>query len=100
MSGAYPGRPGSAHHEGASGTPLAPVSSVIESSASPQGLALTRSGSPIQENALAAPQRVGYRLREGVVEYLLWPSAPATGAQPSGHAVLGDVAELRFTALR
>jgi general secretion pathway protein J len=46
------------------------------------------------------PRRVGYRLREGVVEYLLWPSAPAAGAQPSGHAVLGGVAELRFTALR
>jgi general secretion pathway protein J len=45
------------------------------------------------------PRRVGYRLREGVVEYLLWPSAPAA-AQPSGHAVLGGVAELRFTALR
>ena len=46
------------------------------------------------------PRRVGYRLREGVVEYLLWPSAPAALAQPSGHAVLGGVAELRFTALR
>ena len=46
------------------------------------------------------PRRVGYRLREGVVEYLLWPSVPAAGAQPSGHAVLGGVAELRFTALR
>ena len=47
------------------------------------------------------PRRVGYRMREGVVEYLLWPSAPAAGAQPSSaHAVLGGVAELRFTALR
>lgn len=47
------------------------------------------------------PRRVGYRLREGVVEYLLWPSVPAPGAQPSSaHAVLGGVAELRFTALR
>jgi general secretion pathway protein J len=46
------------------------------------------------------PRRVGYRLREGVVEYLLWPSVPAALAQPSGHAVLGGVAELRFTALR
>jgi hypothetical protein len=46
------------------------------------------------------PRRVGYRLREGAVEYLLWPSAPTAGGQPSGHAVLGGVAELRFTALR
>ena len=47
------------------------------------------------------PRRVGYRLREGVVEYLLLPSLSAAGAQPpSAHAVLGGVAELRFTALR
>ena len=46
------------------------------------------------------PRRVGYRLREGVVDYLLWPSVPAAGAQPSGQAVLTGVAELRFTALR
>jgi general secretion pathway protein J len=46
------------------------------------------------------PRRVGYRLREGVVEYLLWPSAPAPVAQPSAHAVLSGVAELRFAGLR
>ena len=40
------------------------------------------------------PRRVGYRLREGAVEYLLW--SPVLSA----HAVLGGVAELRFTALR
>src|SRR5258707_2706165 len=62
---------------GASGTPLAPVSSVIESSASAEGLALTRSGSPLQENALAAPQRVGYRLRDGSVERLAWAGVDA-----------------------
>jgi general secretion pathway protein J len=47
------------------------------------------------------PRRVGYRLREGVVEYLLWPPVAASGdAQPSSaHAVLGGVAQLRFTAL-
>jgi type II secretion system protein J len=47
------------------------------------------------------PRRVGYRLRDGMVEYLLWPAARAASAQPSSaHAVLGGVAELRFTALR
>lgn len=47
------------------------------------------------------PRRVGYRLREGVVEYLLWPPVAAAGAAPSSaHGVLGGVAELRFTALR
>src|SRR5688572_17121445 len=39
------------------------------------------------------PRRVGYRLREGVVEYLLWPAAAAAVAQPSAHAVLAGVAE-------
>jgi hypothetical protein len=37
---------------------------------------------------------VGYRLREGTVESLLWSPVP------TAHAVLGGVAELRFTALR
>jgi general secretion pathway protein J len=47
------------------------------------------------------PRRVGYQLRAGVVEYLLWPSVSAAGAQPSSaDAVLRGVADLRFTALR
>ncbi len=47
------------------------------------------------------PRRVGYRLRAGAVEYLLWPSVPAALGPPSSvHAVLGGVAEMRFTALR
>ena len=40
------------------------------------------------------PRRVGYQLRDGAVEYLV--SSPS----PSAHAVLGGVAELRFTAMR
>src|SRR5215212_3277534 len=40
-----------------SGTPLAPLSSAIEIAAQQQsGLAITRSGSALQENVLAAPQ--------------------------------------------
>jgi len=46
------------------------------------------------------PRRVGYRLRDGAVEYLLWPSDRTADAQAPGQAVLGGVAELRFTALR
>lgn len=47
------------------------------------------------------PRRVGYRLREGMVEYLLWPSGAAALAQPSSaQPALGGVAELRFTVLR
>jgi general secretion pathway protein J len=85
---------------GASGTPLAAVSSAIESSASPDGLALTRSGSPLQENALAAPQRVAYRLREGTVERLAWTSVDAAPrAEPSAVAVLAPVTALGFRFL-
>src|SRR5512132_2554998 len=46
-----------------SGTALAPVSSAIDAGSGGMGLAITRSGSPLQENALAAPQRVAYRLQ-------------------------------------
>jgi general secretion pathway protein J len=85
---------------GASGTPLAPVSSVIESTASPEGLALTRSGSPIQENALAAPQRVGYRLREGSIERLSWAGVDAAPREePRSVGVLSGVSALGFRFL-
>lgn len=85
---------------GALGTPLAPVSSVLESSASPQGLALTRSGSPLQENALAAPQRVGYRLREGAIERLSWAGVDvAPRDEPTALAVLRHVVALNFRFL-
>jgi general secretion pathway protein J len=85
---------------GASGTPLASVSSEIESPAQRAGLALTRSGSPLQENALAAPQRVAYRLREGRVERLAWASVDASPRdEPQPVAVLGNVAALAFRFL-
>lgn len=48
----------------------------------------------------APPRLVGYRLREGAVEYLVWPSQPAAGAASVAHPVLTGIAELRFTALR
>ena len=62
---------------GASGTPLMPLSSLVESTSSDEGLALSRSGSPLQTNALAAPQRVAYRLRDGTVERLMWSGIDA-----------------------
>jgi general secretion pathway protein J len=85
---------------GASNTPLAPLSSVIESTASPDGIALTRSGSPIQENALAAPQRVGYRLREGSIERLAWAGVDAAPREePTAVTVLQPVSALGFRFL-
>ena len=62
---------------GSSGTPLPPVSSTLDTPSQGEGLAVTRSGSPLQENALAAPQRIAYRYRDGHVERLSWASMSA-----------------------
>ena len=84
-----------------SGTTVAAVSSAIEiSAAQASGLALTRSGAPLQESALAAPQRVAYRLREGRVERLQWASVDAAPRdEPVAVAVLADVRSLAFRFL-
>ena len=85
---------------GASGTALAPVSSAIESGDARVGLAFTRSGSPLQANALAAPQRVAYRLREGRVERLAWAGVDAAPRdEPVAIEVLAPVARLDFRFL-
>lgn len=85
---------------GASGTPLAPVSSVLESSASPDGLALTRSGSPLAENVLAAPQRIAYRLRDATLERLQWGGVDAAPREePVAVPLLKSVAALAFRYL-
>jgi general secretion pathway protein J len=84
---------------GESGTQLAAVSSMIESTGSGEGLALTRSGSPLQQNALAAPQRVAYRLRDGSIERLSWSGLDAAPREePTAVAVLKSVSAfgLRF----
>ena len=63
------------------------------------GLVLMRSGSALQENALAAPQRVGWRLNGGTIERLTWSSLDAgPREEPVAVAVLGSVTamELRF----
>jgi len=85
---------------GASGTPLAPLSSAIDAAAGPPGLALTRAGSPLADSALAAPQRVAYRLREGRVERLSWDGVDAAPrAEPSAVTVLAQAAALDFRFL-
>jgi general secretion pathway protein J len=85
---------------GASGTPLAPVSSVLESSASAEGLALTRSGSPLAENALAAPQRIAWRLRDNTVERLQWAGVDAAPREePAAVPILKSVTALAFRFL-
>ena len=86
--------------QGASGTRLQPVSSSLEVTTSRDGLALTRSGAPLHENALAAPQRIGYRLLEGRVERLSWAGVDAAPrSEPVAVPVLAGVKGLRFRFL-
>ena len=86
--------------KGPSGTLLSPVSSSLATQNEGEGLAITRSGSPLMENALAAPQRVGYRLREGRVERLAWAALDAAPREePTAVPILGDVRSLSFRFL-
>lgn len=85
---------------GASGTPLAPLSSALDASSGPQGLALTRSGNALLENTLSAPQRVAWRLREGRIERLAWAGVDAAPRdEPAATAILEAVAALAFRFL-
>src|SRR6185437_16607695 len=61
------------------------------------GLMLTRSGSPLQENVLAAPQRVAYRFRDGRVERLTWAGVDAAPREePVAVTVLTSAKSLSF----
>ena len=84
---------------GSSGTPQAPVSSALEGRQR-EGLSFTRSGSYLQENALAAPQRVAYRFVEGRIERLGWSGVDVSPREePVAVPVLADVASLGFRFL-
>jgi general secretion pathway protein J len=84
----------------ASGALLAPVSSALDAGTLGNGLALTRSGSPLQENALAAPQRIAYRLHDTQVERLAWAGVDAAPRdEPTAVLVLNDVRALEFRFL-
>jgi general secretion pathway protein J len=88
------------HATSASGTKLAALSSAIDSSPGPSGLALSRSGNMLAGNASAAPQRVAYRLREGRVERLDWGGIDAAPRDdPAGTPVLANVSGLAFRFL-
>ena len=52
------------------------------------------------EQAGAPPRRIGYRLREGTVQYLLFPQGLDSGPPGVAYAVLANVADLRLSALR
>jgi general secretion pathway protein J len=86
---------------GASGTALAPVSSLLDlGGATARGLALTRSGATLNANALAAPQRVAWRHIDGRIERLAWNGADAgPRADAQATPILEDVSALAFRFL-
>ena len=85
---------------GASGTPLAPLSSLLEGSSSQPGLALTRAGNALLENSLSAPQRVAWRVRDNRVERLAWAGADAAPREePTATPVLSSVSSFAFRFL-
>jgi len=82
------------------GSAVSPVSSSIEiAAAQGNGLALTRAGAPLQANALAAPQRIAYALREGRVERYAWPLDAAPRDDSAPVTVLNNVRALDFRFL-
>jgi general secretion pathway protein J len=63
-------------------------------------LVLTRLGMGEGSAAQSAPRRVGYRLREGKLEYLVWPSPDGQpGVQPAAYVALEHVAAAQWQAL-
>jgi len=63
-------------------------------------LVVTRLGIGEGAAAQSSPRRVGYRLREGTLEYLVWPALDsAPEIEPMAYAVLENVADVRLQAL-
>src|SRR5687767_7819566 len=84
---------------GTSGVAQAAMSSALEAG-NREGLAFTRSGSPLQENALAAPQRIAYRFTENRIERLTWSGVDVSPREsPSAVPLLRDVAGFAYRFL-
>lgn len=83
------------------GIEQAPVTSVVDFGPNPvPGVSLTRSGGGLQDNALAAPQRVAYRFIDGRVDRLAWPAVDsAPRIDPQATPVLWNVRLLAFRFL-
>lgn len=78
---------------------LRPGSGAMGGDANAQ-LALTRLGDAESASTAGEVRRVGWRLREGTLEYLAWPAMDAaSGVLPTVSAVLENVAELQLRAL-
>lgn len=62
-------------------------------------LVITRLGIGEGAPAQSAPRRVGYRLRQGVLEYLVWASPDSPPGAPASYALIEGISALRFQAL-
>jgi general secretion pathway protein J len=63
-------------------------------------LALTRLGLGEGAAAQSAPRRIGYRLRDGRLEYLVWPALDAAPVnEPAVYEILDGISELHWQAL-
>lgn len=84
-----------------SGSSSAPVSSAVDAGeVQHPGLALTRSGAALYDNALAAPQRIAYRFVDGRVQRLAWPAVDAAPrSEPTTVDLLANVKALGFRFL-
>ena len=81
------------------GNPAAPLVGQLVPRGDEGTIMMTRAGYAEQAGALGAPQRVGYRLRDGTLEQLSWPvldQGPRT--QPVALPILGGVTafEVRY----
>ncbi len=63
-------------------------------------LVFTRAGSEFAQEPAPAGQRVGYRLREGIIELAYWPQLDHTeDAQPAVYPLVSDVAAFQLEYL-
>lgn len=63
-------------------------------------LVFTRSGFAGSTGIAATPQRVGYRLKDGTLELVLWPSLDAAPRTvPQAYPALGQVREAKWRAM-
>ena len=69
-------------------------------SANDASLVFTRSGFGGSVGTSSGPQRIGYRLKDGNLELLMWPQLDmAPRALPQAHAALSDVRDAKWRAM-
>ena len=74
--------------------------SPLSPAANDASLVFTRSGFSGSVGYSSGPQRMGYRLREGILELVMWPQLDmAPRVLPQAHAALTDVREAKWRAM-